>query len=135
MLRLSKKIFTIITILFLITTPIIPATSIIKKDTKNNIKITTNDNLNTRITEIIQTINETLLKKLLDELVSFGPRMTGTYGCEKAAEYIYNKFKEMNLTTRYQQWQSFGNKWNPRFFKGKNIEATLKGKNNHEKTF
>ena len=130
MLRLFNKISILLTTIFLITTPVISASFITKIERQDNIKI---NSINQKITNIIQTINETLLRQLLKELVSIGPRMTGTYGCEKAAEYIYNKFKEMNLTTRYQQWKSFRNKWNPHFFKGKNIEATLKGKNNPEK--
>lgn len=131
MLKLLNKTFILIVTLFLITTPIISASFIIKTSKQDNKTNTTS--INQKIMDIIQTINETLLKNLLEQLISFGPRMTGTYGCEKAAEYIYNKFKEINLTTRYQTWKSFGNKWNPRLFKGKNIEATLKGKNNPEK--
>ena len=132
MIKLINKISSILIIIILTTTPIISASFIIKENSQNNTKIE-NKNINQKIMNVIQTINETLLKNLLEKLVSFGPRMTGTYGCEKAAEYIYNKFKKMNLTTRYQPWESFGNKWNPRFFKGKNIEATLKGKSNPEK--
>jgi hypothetical protein len=55
--------------------------------------------------------------------------MTGTYGCEKAAEYIYTKFKEMGLETCYQNWTAFGNRRHPRLFRSQNIEGTLEGTN------
>jgi len=82
-----------------------------------------------RIAEIIQKINQTLLKKYLTKLVEFGPRDTGTYGCFKAGEYIYNEFKKMNLTVRYHYWSQYGNIWNRRFYSDRNIEATLEGTN------
>ena len=82
-----------------------------------------------RIAEIMQKINQTLLKKYLTKLVEFGPRDTGTYGCFKAGEYIYNEFKKMNLTVRYHYWSQYGNIWNRRFYSDRNIEATLEGTN------
>jgi hypothetical protein len=38
-----------------------------------------------KINEILSMINETLVLEYLEPIVGFGPRMTGTYGCEKAA--------------------------------------------------
>jgi hypothetical protein len=72
-------------------------------------------------------INESLLRDYLETLVGFGPRMTGTYGCEKSAAYIYQQFVEMGLNTRYQNWCSFGNLRYPRFFRSQNIEGSLEG--------
>lgn len=80
-----------------------------------------------KISDIIQMINESLLLGYLEDLVDFSPRNTGTYGCDKTAEYLYYKFLEMGLDTKIYDWKSFGNRYNPRFFKGKNIEATLLG--------
>ena len=77
-------------------------------------------------------VNESLILGYLEDLVEFSPRKTGTYGCEKAGEYIYEKFIEMGLETRMINWTSFGNKYNPRYFSGTNIEATLNGINNNE---
>ena len=82
-----------------------------------------------KISKIIEMVNESLLLGYLVDLVEFSPRKTGTYGCEKAGEYIYKKFIEMGMETKVYNWTSFGNKYNPGFFSGKNIEATLDGKN------
>ena len=59
--------------------------------TKNNEPNITN--IDPKISTILEMINETLLREYLETLVGYGPRMTGTYGCQKAAEYIYQKFK------------------------------------------
>jgi hypothetical protein len=80
-----------------------------------------------KISEIIQMINESLLLGYLEDIVDFAPRTTGTYGCEKAAEYIYYSFLDMGLETKMYNWESFGNKYNPRYFKSRNVEATLEG--------
>jgi len=82
-----------------------------------------------KILEIIQMVNETLILGYLEDLVDFSPRKTGTYGCERAAIYIYEKFVEMGIDTKVYNWTSFGNKYNPGVFSGKNIEATLNGNN------
>jgi hypothetical protein len=70
-------------------------------------------------------IDEDLLKEYLKTIVDFGPRYTGTYGCEKAAEYIYQQFQKMGLKVRYHNWTAFGNRYHPRLFKSQNVEATL----------
>ena len=85
-----------------------------------------------KISEIIQLVNESLLLGYLEDLVEFSPRTTGTFGCEKAGEYIYEKFVDMGIETKIYNWESFGNKYNPRFFRGKSIEATLKSNNKNE---
>jgi len=80
-----------------------------------------------KISDIIEMVDETLVFGYLEDLVDFSPRKTGTYGCIKAGEYIYEKFVEIGLDTRSYNWKTFGNKYNPRFFTGQNIEATLYG--------
>jgi hypothetical protein len=37
-------------------------------------------------------IDEHLILNYLQNIVGLGPRKTGTYGCEKAAEYIHRQF-------------------------------------------
>jgi hypothetical protein len=90
------------------------------------------ENEYSKISDIIQMINESLILGYLEDLVDFSPRNTGTYGCEKAAFYIYEKFLDMGLDTKMYDWESFGNRFNPRFFTGKNIEATLEGNSENE---
>jgi aminopeptidase YwaD len=82
-----------------------------------------------KISEIIKMVNESLILGYLEDLVEFSPRNTGSYGCEKAGEYIYDKFVEMGIDTKIYNWASFGNRYNPRFFSGQNIEATIYGNN------
>ena len=72
-------------------------------------------------------MNESLILNFLEEIVEFSPRNTGTYGCVKAGEYIYEKFIEMGLETKIYNWTSFGSRYFPRNFKGQNIEAILSG--------
>jgi hypothetical protein len=80
------------------------------------------------IMEIIEMINESLLREFLTVLaVEIGPRKTGTYGTEKAAEYMYDQFTDMGLEVRYQHWASFNDRSPFRYYKDKNVEATLKG--------
>lgn len=124
-----KKIIAILLLIFLLTSPIISSSSITKQNTdttvKNNIQKTSAD---PKIQEIIDKINETLIREYLEYLVyEIGCRYTGTYGCEKAAEYIYQQFDNMGIETRYQDWSDWGNKWHPGFFESQNVEGTLTG--------
>ncbi|MFH1013807.1 MAG: M28 family peptidase [Thermoplasmatota archaeon] len=80
-----------------------------------------------KIITILDSINESLLRSLLEQLVSFGPRYTGTYGCEQAASFIHDQFITMGLQSRYHNWSSFGNRYNPQFFISQNVEGTLQG--------
>ena len=80
-----------------------------------------------KIQSIIDMINETMLRNYLETLVGFAPRYTGTYGCEKTAEYIYNHFESLGLDVRYQEWTAFGNRWHPGIFTSNNVEGTLPG--------
>ncbi|MFH1101759.1 MAG: M28 family peptidase [Methanobacteriota archaeon] len=80
-----------------------------------------------KISTILSMINETLLRTYLETLVSYGPRMTGTKGCEQAATYIHDQFKDMGLMTRYQTWAAWGNRWHPGRFNSQNVEGTLPG--------
>ncbi len=77
---------------------------------------------NENIVSLIQQIDEDLYLGFLENLTSFGPRVTATQTCEDAGEYIYNEFQEMGLDTRYQEWSN-GNLY------GNNVEATLPGIN------
>jgi len=86
-----------------------------------------------KIMDIIESINESLIKRYLETIVGYGPRLTGIYGCEKTARYIYEQFKSMNLATQYQNWSKLYMKPKllkpkPRILHGQNVEATLPGK-------
>jgi len=83
--------------------------------------------IDSKITAIIDTIDQQLIENYLSDLVSYGPRMTGTYGCQKTGEYIKEKFESFSLKTSIQNWTRFGNKYNPRWFKGFNVIGTKPG--------
>lgn len=85
-----------------------------------------------KISQVISLIDESLILRYLQTLVGFGPRMTGTYGCEKAASYIHQQFTDMQLTTRYQTWTEWGNRNYPHFYTSQNVEGTLQGTDSTE---
>lgn len=83
-----------------------------------------------KIQGIIEKINETLLREFMEYLVfEVGCRYTGTYGCQKAADYIYRQFETMGLQVKYHYWSAYGNRWHPGLFVSQNIEAILSGVN------
>jgi hypothetical protein len=84
---------------------------------------------NEKISKIIQMINKTLIQHYLEELISIGPRMTGTYGCEKAGSYILKTFRKLNLEANAYLWEGFGNRRFPSYYQGYNIEGALHSDN------
>jgi hypothetical protein len=72
------------------------------------------------IVELLQQFNETLLLGYLENLTAFGPRETGTEGCDQAAHYIFNTLKNIGLAVRYHNYTD-------EVVSGSNIEATLYG--------
>ena len=72
------------------------------------------------VVDLIQQVDEAKVLGYLQNLTAFGPRLTGSPACRSAATYIYNQFKGMGLTVRYDNWSSSG-------YSGSNIEATLPG--------
>jgi aminopeptidase YwaD len=129
---MNKKIMikTLLIIFLMLFNPCIQA---LDESTKRNvekpIEKKTSYNINQKITEIIKKINRTIVKNFLEELISIGPRMTNTYGCIKAGEYIYNKFQEFNLIAKKHEWSGFGNVYHLGFYKSNNIEGILQGNN------
>ena len=118
-----NTIFVVLILVFLLTSPLITSLKI----TKNNNSFEKTD-LDLKIQQIIDKINETLVRNYLEYLVfEIGCRYTGTYGCEKAADYIYNQFESMGLETRYHDWEAWGNRWHPYYFESQNVEAKLIG--------
>jgi len=81
-----------------------------------------------KIAQAIEMVNETILRGFLENLTAFGPRETGTYGCEKAAGYLFDQLNGTGLETRYQDWASWGTAvLHPRHYKSENVEGTLTG--------
>ena len=124
------NIFLIISIVvFLFANPLTSSTSLENINPINIIQINSQSALAPKIIEILDKINESLLRDILQDLVDIGPRSTGTYGCEKAAEYIYERFVSSGLQTKYKPWESRGSKGHNHYYISKNIEGTLNGTN------
>jgi len=75
---------------------------------------------NIDIVSLIQLVNEDVYLGYLEELVAFGPRVTTSQECQDAGEYIYNKFLEMGIDARIQEWET-GHLF------GTNIEGSIQG--------
>jgi len=75
---------------------------------------------NIDIVELLQQLNESLILGYLENLTSFGPRLSGTESCDQAAHYLYNTFQDMDLAVRYHNYTDG-------YLSGSNIEATLYG--------
>ena len=70
-----------------------------------------------KIQEIIEKINETLVRNFMEYLVfEIGNRSTGTDGCKKAAQYIYQQFETMDLRYKIPKLQFMGKSFVLRFF-------------------
>ena len=127
--RLLRNIFFVLAFVpLIISATAIPLTSI-------TIPLATNENhtsallgTDQKITSLLAMINETMLQTYMETLLSYGPRLTSSYGCKKAAAFIYDQFTAGHLETRYQNWTALGNRWHPGRFNSQNVEATLKGK-------
>lgn len=72
------------------------------------------------IIEILESIDEDLILGYLEDLVAFGPRVTGSQAVADAGEYIYEEFESYGLEARYDDW-SYGG------YSGNNIEGTHPG--------
>ncbi len=128
-MKKSVIVYIIGTAILILLSPIISSAQI-----SQTVPISINKNneisgLNTKVIQAIEMVNESLLRVFLEELVSIGPRRTGTYGCDKAAEYIYEQFEDIGVDARYHYWATINNQRPFRYYKSQNIEATLNGTN------
>ncbi len=128
MMKMIKSILICITIILLLIPTIYPLQAY--EITYNTRQTKT---INSKINDVIDTINQQIIENFLGDLVSFGPRMTGTIGCQKAGEYLKHKFESFNLETSIQNWTRFGNKYNPRWFSSFNVIATKIGSDPNSK--
>lgn len=77
-----------------------------------------------KVLEVMQLVKKDALEKYLEDIISFGPRVTGTESCRETAEYIYEKFSEMGLVTKYQNWTACAGL---KKISGVNVEGILPG--------
>jgi len=93
--------------------------------TSNNLKLTNNSELTEYdsgidIIELISKVKEPMIFNYLKGLVEIGTRFVGSKNCEKAAQYIFDKFKELDLDVKIDKWSY------PKY-KCRNVIATLNG--------
>lgn len=81
------------------------------------------DESDDKIKEIIEKVDENILKNYVNTIQNFGTHPTGSEECEEVAEFIYEKLKEIGLPTEYFEWSKGG-------YEGKNVVATIPGKSN-----
>jgi len=128
MKKTTLKILSFLILIILLISPIITANTITQKNQtieKTNLET---QSINPKIQEIIEKINESLVREFMEYLVfEIGCRYTGTYGCKKAAEYIHQQFENTGIQARYQDWSAWGNRWNPGFFESQNVIGTHQG--------
>jgi len=74
-----------------------------------------------KVSEIIDSINEETLLFYEESLQSFGPHPTGSDTCDAVADFIFNEFEKEGLAVEYQHWERNG-------ISGKNVVATMEGK-------
>ncbi len=74
------------------------------------------------VIDLLNLLNETVYLGFLQDLVAFGPRVTGTTACWQAGDWIYSEFADMGLDVRYHNWSYYG-------YSGHNIEGTIHGYN------
>jgi aminopeptidase YwaD len=137
MIKNSINYFIALFVILLITNPIVISKFNIKED-DNNYSLflkeqRTKEIYDQKITQAIEMVNESLLRQFLEEILINGPRKTGTYGCDQAAEFIFNQFQEMGLETRYQYWKSRNDRKPFKLFKSQNVEGVHKNNNTENK--
>jgi len=115
------------TLVFLIVFLLSTTASSLSVFPQNNLKQKTAATNGQKISEIVSVIDETLMLNYLQHIVGFGPRKSGTYGCEKAAAYIHGQFSQNGLFARYQNWTGWGNERNLHLYSSQNVEGTLLG--------
>lgn len=122
------KILCFFVITLLVFGPLVHSKTITKKHQQVEYQNTGALATDEKIQEILQKINETLVRNFMEYLVvEIGLRYTGTDGCQNAAHYIYEQFKNMDLQVRYQNWSAKINKSDPTILVSQNVEATQQG--------
>jgi len=131
--KIRKEIILIFVILCLI------SSSLTVSGLKINLKQNSNKNLFSSeediIPDILQQITEEMILDYIQDLVAIAEkyevsRLTGTEGCEEAADYIINEFLGLGLKTKLHDWAEIGLiiPYKHLLFVSENIEGTLSGK-------
>lgn len=80
------------------------------------------------VLDIINQIDQNLVEEYLEDLVAFGPRVTGSWAVDQAGTYIHNEFASMGLDARYHNWSNWG-------YSGKNVEGELPASGSNDEIY
>lgn len=109
-----KKFITITILFFLVSTNLVSYQGI-SKDIKNNSSF-----LESNVIDLIEQVNESLVKYYHNKLMQFAPRYTGTLNCALAGQMIFDEFEKMGLQVEFHEWRYAG-------YHSNNVIATLPG--------
>lgn len=76
-----------------------------------------------KISEMLSQVNGKILYDYVEIIQNFGEHPTGSEACQKVGEFLFNEFKNFGLNVKYFKWKNGG-------YEGKNVIATLPGKDN-----
>lgn len=128
MQRNTVKLCCLFVIILLVCGPMATLGTTTEKGRQNDMGTSEAFGTDEKIEEIIQKINETLVRDFMEYLVGkIGIRTTGTPGCQAAARYIYGQFETMGLQVRYQNFSAKVNKSILNWVTSQNVEATQQG--------
>ncbi len=98
---------------------LLPITNLASSEKQNStIDITSYNEFD--IVNMINSINESRELYFFQNLLSYGPRYTGSPNCTQAGQWIYNEFEQMGLDVEFHDWKF-------KDFESRNIVATLPG--------
>jgi uncharacterized protein YxeA len=78
------------------------------------------NNSESSVIDMISSVNQSNIIRILTDFLNFGPKDTGSQNCRETAEYIYTEFKNMGLNVRYEDWKYVS-------YQDRNVVATLNG--------
>jgi hypothetical protein len=110
----------LIGIIFIIISPTVFVEGIIQINT--NEETNSLENIETDLINLINQVNESILKYFLEKFVSFGEKMTDSENARRAADWIKEEFEKMELLAHFEEWKF------PKY-KDRNVIALHKGKN------
>jgi hypothetical protein len=128
MQRTIIKIMCLSIIALVVSGPIATSKMIAGKSNQINNNTRETPDAEEKIQEILDKINETLVRNFMEYLVvEIGLRNTGTDGCQEAAAYIHDQFETMGLQVRYHNWSAKIKNGDPNVLTSQNVEATHQG--------
>jgi len=116
---MKQRLFAVFLIVLLVA-PISSVIEISNAGEESNGFLSEQISINNNIVDMINQVNESLVKNYLKGLTEIGPRYTGSENCKKAANYIFDEFKKIGLDVKIEPWRYLQ-------YNCQNVVATLNG--------